>query len=138
MTSSLSLIAVQPEGWPKPKGYGNAWLVPADRRLLFLAGQIGWDDQERVVDGGFPGQFGQALRNVRTLVEEAGGKVDDVVRLTIFVADKALYLGDLQGVGEAYREVFGRHFPCMSLVEVAALVEPGALVEVEATAALAP
>lgn len=138
MTSSGAPIPIQPEGWPAPKGYSNGWRVPAGRDLLFLAGQIGWDASGQLVPGGFVAQFEQALRNVHQLVVSAGGQPEDVVRMTIFVADREPYLADLPGVGAAYREVFGRHFPCMSLVEVAALLEPGALVEVEATAALSP
>ena len=138
MVAPRSPFPVQPPDWPAPKGYSNAWQVPAGRDLLFLAGQIGWDEREQLVDGGFVPQFRKALENVRTLVETAGGRPEDVVRMTIFVADREPYLADLPGVGAAYRDVFGRHFPCMSLVEVAALLEPGALVEVEATAALDP
>ena len=138
MTATRSPIPVLPEGWPRPKGYANGWRVPAGRDLLLLAGQIGWDEHEKLVDGGFAAQFRQALANVRRIVEAAGGGVEDVFRLTIFVADRRAYLQDLAAVGEAYREVFGRHYPCMSLLEVAALLAPGAEVEIEATAALAP
>ncbi|GJM21715.1 MAG: hypothetical protein DHS20C15_16300 [Planctomycetota bacterium] len=101
-----------------------------------MAGQIGWDASGQLVEGGFVAQFERALANVRTLVEAAGGEAKHVVRLTIFVVDKMLYLDQLGPIGQAYREVLGRHYPCMSLVEVRALVEEGALVEIEATAAL--
>ena len=129
---------VQPEGWPRPRGYANGLLVPAGHDLLFLAGQIGWDATERLVDGGFVAQFEQALRNVAELVEAAGGSVEHIVRLTMYCVDKRQYLADLEGVGRAYRAVLGRHFPVMAMVEVAALVEDGALIEIEATAALPP
>lgn len=130
--------AVQPPEWPRPSGYANALLVPPGHALLVMAGQIGWNAAQELAPGGFVAQFEQALNNVRTLVEQAGGAPEHVVRLTIFVVDKMLYLDQLGAVGEAYRRVLGRHYPCMSLVEVRALVEEGALVEIEATAALPP
>lgn len=132
------LETVQPEEWPRPKGYSNAMRVPAGRDLLFLAGQIGWDAEEQMVGDDFVSQFSQALTNVVTLVELAGGRVEDIVRLTVFCVDTADYLSDPKTVGQAYRSVMGRHFPVMSLVQVAGLVEDGALLEVEATAALLP
>ncbi|MCB9896502.1 MAG: RidA family protein [Planctomycetes bacterium] len=139
MTNAPRTIeAVLPAGWPRPKGYANALRVPAGHDLLVLAGQIGWDEHERIVGAGFVDQFRQALRNVLTLVQAAGGRAEDIVRLTMFCADRRAYLGALPEVGAAYREVLGRHYPAMSLVEVAALVEDGALIEIEATAALAP
>lgn len=131
-----TLEVIQPSGWPRPKGYSNAIRVPAGRELLFLAGQIGWDAGEELVGADFLSQFRQALANVVTLVGQAGGQAEDIVRLTIFCVDKADFFTESKAVGAVYRDVMGRHFPVMSLVQVAALVEPGALVEVEATAAL--
>ena len=127
---------IQPASWPRPSGYSNALLVPPGHGLLVMAGQIGWNESGQLVDGGFVAQFERALLNVSALVEAAGGEPRDVIRLTIFVVDKMLYLDQLAAVGQAYRRVLGRHYPCMSLVEVRALVEEGALVEIEATAAL--
>jgi len=129
------LETIQPEEWPRPKGYSNAIRVPAGRDLLFLAGQIGWDAEEQMVGDDFVSQFGQALSNVVTLVKLAGGEIEDIVRLTVFCVDTADYLSDPKAVGQAYRSVMGRHYPVMSLVQVAGLVEDGALLEVEATAA---
>lgn len=130
------LTPINPEALGAPRGYSNGMLAPAGGRLLFVAGQIGWDGDQRLVEGGFVAQLGQALANVLAVVREAGGEAADVARLTIYVTDRRLYLADLPAVGEAYRRWMGRHYPAMALVEVAALVEPGALVELEATAVL--
>ena len=127
---------VLPEGWPRPKGYSNGVIAPAGGQLLFVAGTIGWDTEERLVGEGFVDQFRQALRNVVAVVEAAGGEVAHIARLTIYVTDREAYTRDLRAVGEAYREEMGKHFPAMALLIVAGLVERGALVEIEATAVL--
>ena len=129
---------VSPRGWPRPRGYANGMLVPAGRELLFVAGMVGWDTQEKVVPGGLAAQFEQALRNVVAVVSEAGGRPEDVVRMLVFVTDKAAYLARRAEIGEGWKRVMGRHFPAMALVEVAGLVEDGAIVEIEAVAAIAP
>jgi enamine deaminase RidA (YjgF/YER057c/UK114 family) len=98
---------------------------------------VGWDEHERVVPGGFVAQFEQALRNVVAVVDAAGGTANDVVRMLIFVTDKAAYLAALGDLGDVWRRVMGRHYPTMALVQVAGLVEDGAMVEIEATAAVA-
>jgi enamine deaminase RidA (YjgF/YER057c/UK114 family) len=134
--ASRALQLVLPSGWKRPSGYSNGVRVPAGRDLLFVAGQIGWDETGRLVDAGFPAQFERALRNCVTVVEAAGGRAADIVRLTLYCADRDDYLGYLAEVGAAYRRVMGEHYPSMSLVEVAALLEEGARVEIEATAAL--
>ena len=123
---------IQPEGWAAAKGYANGMLTPDG--VLHIAGQIGWDADQRFVASDFVGQMRQALQNVVSVVEAAGGTASDVVRLTWFVTDKAEYLARQAEVGAAYREVFGRHFPAMSMLVVAGLVEDEALVEIEATA----
>ena len=140
---SLSgLVTVQPEGWVQPRGYVNGIVVPPGRKLLVVAGQIGWDEQARLVtpqgseEDAFVCQFHRALHNVATIVKTAGGSVGDVISLRIYVTDKARYLAHIKAVGAAYRQVFGRHYPTMALVQVADLLEPGALVEIEAMAAL--
>ena len=125
---------VQPPHWPKPKGYANA--IAATGKTLFLAGQIGFDDTGAIVGDDFVAQAKQALRNVVTLVEAAGGKPEHIVRLTWFVTDRDAYLTSLNELGLAYREVLGRHYPAMSLLVVSALVEARAKVEIEATAVL--
>lgn len=133
----MSLQTLLPEGWPQPRGYANGIVVPAGARLIFTAGMVGWDKEERLVGGDdFVAQFAQALRNVVSVVREGGGEAEHIVRLTFYVTDKARYLASLEALGPAYREVMGRHFPCMALVEVSRLVEDGALVEVEGTAAI--
>lgn len=129
------LELINPEALGAPRGYSNGVLAPAGARLLFVAGQIGWE-REQLVANDFVSQFERALANVIAVVEAAGGRAGEVVRLTIYVTDRREYLGDLRRVGEAYRRVMGRHFPAMALVEVAGLVDPGARVEIEATAAV--
>lgn len=126
---------IQPDGWAKAKGYANG--VLAKDGTLYIGGQIGWDENKRFVANDFVGQMRQALRNIAAIVEAAGGQVSDVTRLTWFVTDKSDYLAHQAEVGAAYREVFGKHFPAMSMLVVAGLVEDEALVEIEATAYLA-
>ena len=125
---------IQPDGWKPPKGYANAVLT--EGRTLYLGGQIGWNGDQVFETRDFIGQMEQALKNIVALVEAAGGKVDDIVRLTWFVTDKAKYVARQREVGEAYRRVMGRHFPAMSVVVVAGLIEDEALIEIEATAVL--
>lgn len=130
------LRTIHPEGWAPARGYANGMLAPDG--TLHVGGQIGWDAAQRFVSDDFTGQMRQALRNVVAVVEAAGGTASDVARLTWFVTDKAAYLARQKEVGAAYREVFGRHFPAMSMLVVAGLVEDRALVEIEATAHVPP
>ena len=132
------LERLQPAGWPRPRGYSNGVRVPAGLDLVLTGGMVGWDASERIVPGGFVAQFAQALRNVLAVVACAGGGPDDVVRLTVYVTDREAYLASLPELGEAWRAVMGRSYPAMALVEIAGLVEEGALVEIEATAAVPP
>jgi enamine deaminase RidA (YjgF/YER057c/UK114 family) len=125
---------IHPEGWLPAKGYANGILTRDG--TLHIGGQIGWDAEKRFVSGTFIGQMRQALANIRAIVEAAGGAVEDVTRLTWFVTDKAEYLAAQAEVGQAYRDVFGKHFPAMSMVVVAGLIEDEAKVEIEATAHL--
>ena len=134
--SARALEFVLPQGWKRPSGYSNGVRVPAGRDLLFVAGQVAWDEAGRLIEAGFAGQFERALRNCVTVVEAAGGRAADIVRLTMYCSDRSDYLDHLAEVGSAYRRVMGTHYPSMSLVEVAALVEDGARIEIEATAAL--
>lgn len=126
---------VQPKGWKAPKGYSNG--VVGTGRMLFVAGQVGWDAQEQLA-AGFAAQFAQALDNVLAVVREAGGQPADVARLTVYVVDRREYLAAAKALGAAWRERFGKHYPAMALVEVKGLVEDGARVEIEATAVLSP
>ena len=127
---------INPAELGAPKGFSHGMLAPVGARILFVAGQIGWDGGQRLVVGGFVAQFEQALANVLAVVREAGGDGESICRLTIYVVDRKKYVGALREVGEAYRRVLGRHFPAMALVEVSGLVEPGTEVEIEATAAI--
>ncbi|MDP2620196.1 MAG: RidA family protein [Hyphomicrobiales bacterium] len=125
---------LHPKDWKAAKGYANG--IVAEGRTVYLAGQVGWNGEEVFETSEFVGQVEQALRNIVAILAEAGGKPEHIVRLTWFVTDKQDYLTRTREVGEAYRRVIGRHFPAMSLVQVAGLVEDGAKVEIEATAVL--
>jgi enamine deaminase RidA (YjgF/YER057c/UK114 family) len=124
--------ALLPAGWPAPKGYANGIL--AEGRLVAVGGQIGWDAQRRLVGPDLVSQAGQALANIVVVLAEAGAGPEHLVRLTWYVTDLDAYRGCQRELGEAYRAVIGRHFPAMALVQVAGLLEPGAVVEIEATA----
>ena len=123
---------LHPRVWKQPKGFANG--IAAEGRLVFLAGQVGWNAEQIFESEDFVAQTRQALANIVALVAEAGGKPEHIVRLTWFVLDKRDYLSHLRELGDAYRGVMGKHFPAMSLVQVGALVEDKAKVEIEATA----
>lgn len=127
---------IQPEGWAPALGYANGMLMPDG--TLHVGGQIGWDKDKKFVPGGFIGQMEQALSNIAEIVRAAGGDVSDVGRLTWFVKDKKEYLAAQKEVGNAYRRIFGKHFPAMSMIIINDLVEDEALVEIEATAYIDP
>ena len=133
---SDALQIVDPPELGQPQGYANGVLVPAGRRLLFVAGQIGWDAEHRLVGDNIVAQFAQALENVLAVVRAAGGEAADVARLTVYVVDKAEYAAARREIGQRWRELMGRHYPAMALVEVRGLLAPGAKVEIEATAAV--
>ncbi|PJE34097.1 enamine deaminase RidA [Pseudooceanicola lipolyticus] len=130
----MGTITVHPEGWKPAKGYANGMV--AEGKLLFVGGQIGWTADQVFEADDFIGQMRQALLNIRDVVEAAGGSVADITRLTWYVTDKSEYLAHQAEVGAAYRDVMGYHFPAMTMVVVAALVEDEAKVEIEATAVL--
>ena len=123
---------VNPSGWKRPSGYSNGVV---ENGFLFVSGQVGWDET-----GAFPAglvaQIRQALLNICAVVEAAGGKPERIVRLTWYVTDRQAYKAQLAEIGAAYREIMGRHFPTMSVVEVSGLVEDPAMVEIEATLAM--
>ncbi len=123
---------IQPDGWAPAKGYANGVLTASG--TLYVGGQIGWTAQQVFEATDFIGQMRQALANIRAVVEAAGGRPEHITRLTWYVTDKATYLAHQREVGQAYREMMGRHFPAMTMVVVEALVEDQALVEIEATA----
>lgn len=122
---------LQPAGWPRPKGYANG--VLAHGRMIFTGGLIGWDEHG-VFAHGFVPQVRQTLLNIRTVLSEAGAEPRHLVRLTWYVTSIEDFLADPKGLGEAYRDVIGKHYPAMATVEVTRLVEEKALVEIEATA----
>ncbi|MDP6537940.1 MAG: RidA family protein [Planctomycetota bacterium] len=133
----MSGRVIQPEGWDAPSGYANGILVEPGAKLLFVAGQVAWDERKQLVgEEDFVAQFAQALSNVVAVVRAAGGEPDDIARMLVMVTDKQAYLANLPALGAAWRECMGRHFPAMALVQVAGLVEEGALLEIEATAAI--
>ena len=125
---------LQPAGWARPKGYSNG--VMARGRQIYIAGQIGWDGDGRFVKGGFSDQVRQALANIVAILAEAGAGPEHLVRLTWYVTSRAEYLTEIAAVGQAYRETIGKHFPAMAVVEVTALMEAEAKVEIEATAVI--
>lgn len=126
---------IHPEGWAPAKGYANGILTKDG--TLYVGGQIGWDENQIFVSETFEGQMEQALRNIRTVLEAAGGGPEDLVRLTWYVTSKQDYAASQRQIGEAYRRVLGRSFPAMTMVVVKDLVEDAALIEIEATAVLA-
>ena len=124
---------LQPEGWGAPRGYSNG--IAAEGRVVFVAGQIGWNPQTCAFEtDDFVGQVDQALRNVVDVLAEAGAGPEQVARMTWYVTDRAAYLANTRALGRVWRENFGRHYPAMTLVVVAALLEERAKVEIEATA----
>lgn len=128
------LTPINPESLAKPRGFSHG--MKGEGQILFVAGQVGWNREGRIVSADFVDQFAQALDNVLDVVWAAGGKPESLARLTVYVTDKAEYLRRLRDLGVAWRKRLGRHYPAMALVEVKALLEDGALVEIEATALL--
>jgi enamine deaminase RidA (YjgF/YER057c/UK114 family) len=125
---------IQPPGWPRPRGYANG--VVASGRMLFIAGMIGWDEQGRFQSDDFAVQARQALRNVAEVLREAGGRPENIVRMTWYVTSKREYLAASREVGQAFREIIGSFNAAMTAVEVSALIEDRAKVEIEVTAVL--
>ena len=127
----MTLKVLQPAGWPRPRGYANG--MAGEGRVVFVAGQVGWDAAGRFAECFVP-QCAQALRNVLAVLAEAGAGPGDVARMTFYVTDIAAFREAGAALGAVWRETMGRHYPAMSVVGVAALVERAALVEIEATA----
>lgn len=125
---------LQPADWPRPKGYANG--IAAQGRTVFIAGQIGWDAEGRFVEKTLTGQVRQALENILSVLRCAGGEPGHIVRLTWFVLSREAYHQEIRAIGAQYREVMGRNFPTMSVVQVVGLMEAEALVEIEATAVI--
>ena len=125
---------LQPEGWARAKGYANG--VVAEGRLIILGGQIGWNSNQEFESEQFIPQFRQTLTNIVTLLAEAGAGPENLVRLTWFITDRDAYLDSQKAMGEVYRDIIGRNYPAMSVVQVVRLIEARALIEIEATAVL--
>ena len=124
---------LQPEGWPRPKGYSNG--IAAKGETVFVAGQIGWNEQGEF-DKSFAGQFRQVLVNTIAVLKEAGAKPEHIVRMTWFITDKRAYNESVRDIGKAYRDLIGPHYPTMTVVEVKSLLEDAALIEIESTAVI--
>ena len=129
MTVHRSLL---PPGWPRPRGYANA--IAARGLTVFTGGLVGWNQTEEFASGGIVGQFRQILNNLLAVLAEADAGPEHLVRMTWYVIDVEAYRAELPAIGEVYRELLGRNFPAMAVVQVVALVEPEALIEIEATA----
>lgn len=134
LTRELMYEILQPEGWAKPIGYSNG--IAARGRLVFIGGQVGWNGQQQWETDDFAGQVRQTLENIVAILAEAGAGPEHITTMTWYFTSKAEYLANLKGLGQAYRDVIGKHFPAMAAVEVTALVEDRAKVEIEATAVL--
>ena len=134
MSKSFSFI--NPESLGSPRGYSNGVLTEAGGQLLFIAGQIGWDEQQKLVSADFVEQFDRALMNVIAVVTEAGGRADEIARLLIYVTDKQEYRSRTREIGACYRARMGHHYPAMALVEVKSLLEDDARVEIEGIAVI--
>ena len=133
----MSFQVLNPESMGgAPKGWNNGMLAPAGGRILFVAGQTGRDRSGKVPANGFVDQWAQALDNVLAVVREAGAGPDSIGRMTVYVTDRMAYLNNLKPLGEVWRKRMGKHYPAMALVEVRALVDPNAVVEIEATAVI--
>jgi enamine deaminase RidA (YjgF/YER057c/UK114 family) len=131
----MSFTIINPESLGAPRGYANGVLTSGGR-LLFIAGQVAWDQDQRIVSADLVEQFDRALANLLTVMTEAGGEAQQIARLIIYVTDKSEYVARMKDIGERYRARMGKHFPAMVLVEVKSLLEDGAKIEIEGTAVL--
>jgi enamine deaminase RidA (YjgF/YER057c/UK114 family) len=131
---SAAMQILQPPGWARAKGFSNG--IVASGKLVFIAGQVGWTGEGEWKARDFAGQFRQALANILEVLAQANGKPEHIVRLTWYVLDKREYLDALKAVGNAYRELMGKHYPTMAVLQVSGLVEDEARLEIEATAVL--
>ena len=132
----MSFTFINPESLGAPRGYANGVLTEAGGRFLFIAGQIGWDEKQEIVSADLVDQFDRALRNVVSVVTEAGGRVEQIARLIIYVTDKNEYRERMKEIGERYRARMSKHFPAMVLVEVKSLLDDNAKIEIEGIAVL--
>lgn len=134
MTALTPHMFLQPDGWIPAKGYANG--VLAEGRMIFTGGLVGWNENQEWIEIDMVGQFRQTLQNIVAVLAEGGARPEHLVRLTWYITDKQEYNANLRAFGAAYREVIGRHFPAMAVVQVVALMEDAARIEIEATAVL--
>jgi enamine deaminase RidA (YjgF/YER057c/UK114 family) len=132
----MSFSFINPESLGAPRGYSNGVLTEPGGRLLFIAGQVGWDENQHIVSDDLVEQFDRALANVIAVVTEADGKPEQIARLVIYVTDKNDYRSRMKEIGERYRARMGKHFPALVLVEMSGLLEDSAKIEIEAVAIL--
>ena len=132
----MSFDVINPESLGAPRGYSNGVVTDAGGRLLFIAGQVAWNERQEIVSDDLVEQFDRALANVITVVREAGGAPEHVARLVLYVTDKNQYRSRMREIGERYRARMGKHFPAMVLVEIKSLLEDGAKIEIEGMAVL--
>jgi enamine deaminase RidA (YjgF/YER057c/UK114 family) len=132
----MDFTFINPDSLGAPSGYANGVLAEAGGRLLFIGGQIGWDQNQNIISADLVEQFDRALANVIAVVEEAGGRPEQIARLVIYVTDKNEYRKQMKEIGERYRVRMGKHFPAMVLVEVTGLLEDSAKIEIEGVAVL--
>ena len=128
-------LTILPDGWPQPKGYSNG-ILAAEGRLLFLAGQVGWNSDEIFESEALVPQFEQALKNIVSIVEKAGGQREDICKMTCFCKDRAQYLHSRKALGRIWKDIMGQHYPCMSMIFVVDLLDHPALIEIEAMAVI--
>jgi len=126
---------ILPDGWPQPKGYSNGILAQKGR-TLFLAGQVGWNAEEKFVSERLVPQFEQVLKNIIAIVENAGGKPEDICKMTCFCTDRNQYLESRRELGAVWKNIIGRHYPCMSMIFVVDLLDHPAVIEIEAMAVI--
>ncbi len=123
---------LQPPGWPRPKGYSNG--ISASGRMIFTGGLVGWDENENFPEKDMAGQARRTFENIIAVLKEGNAGPEHIVRMTWYITDRDAYLGSVKDIGQAYRDVIGRHFPAMAVVQVVALMEVDALLEIEVTA----
>ncbi len=126
---------ILPDGWPIPKGYSNGMLAQPGR-VLFLAGQVGWTPEEKFASDKLVPQFEQALKNIKAIVEKAGGQVSDICKMTCFCKDREQYIASRKELGRVWKEIIGNHYPCMSMIFVVDLLDHPAVIEIEAMAVI--
>ncbi len=132
--SDSSFQYLQPPNWPRAKGYSNG--IVASGKTVYLAGIVGWNENEEFETEYFAGQCRQIFQNIVDILKEADAKPEHIVRMTWFIGNKDEYLASLKGIGEAYRDIIGRHFPVMAVIEVSDFIEDGAKLEIQATAVI--